>query len=201
MTHLFLGMKNFVVIFSWLTVTIATLFISFSSYLNLIQLNKPNLRPKIAYVSNDPLSANSVLPEVLGAFTYSIKTDDAVPEIIKKYLSKYNSPLLPHADFLVSTARKHGLDPRLLVAIAQQESNLCKKIPENSFNCWGWGIHSRGTLRFSSYPEAIEAVTIGLSKNYLGKGLITPEEIMAIYTPLSEGSWARGVQHFLDEME
>lgn len=201
MTHLFLGMKNIVVVISWLTVTSATLFISFFSYLNLSQSIKPNLRPKIAYVSTDTLSANSVIPKVLGAFTYSVKTEDAIPEIIKKYLSKYNSPLLPHADFLVNTARKHGLDPRLLIAIAQQESNLCKKIPDNSFNCWGWGIHSRGTLRFDSFPEAIEAVSLGLSKNYLAKGLITPEEIMAIYTPLSEGSWARGVQHFLDEME
>ena len=119
---------------------------------------------------------------------------------MKNYLKKYSSPLYPQADFLVETARNNNLDPRLLVAIAQQESNLCKKIPDDSFNCWGWGIHSRGTLRFASYQEAIEAVAQGLSQNYFGQGLTTPEEIQGIYTPLSDGSWSKAVQQFLDEM-
>ncbi|PJA22434.1 hypothetical protein COX59_02910, partial [Candidatus Beckwithbacteria bacterium CG_4_10_14_0_2_um_filter_47_25] len=135
------------------------------------------------------------------ALSYQVKTEDAVPEIIKAYLAKYNSPLLPHADYLVNAARSYRIDPRLLVAIAQQESNLCKKIPDDSFNCWGWGIHSRGTLGFASYEEAIDAVVKGLAKNYFGEGLTTPEAIMGIYTPLSDGSWARGVQQFIDQMK
>ncbi len=95
---------------------------------------------------------------------------------------------------------KNGIDWRLLVAIAQQESNLCKTIPENSFNCWGWGIHSKGTLKFSSYEEAIKTIARGLKRNYIDRGYTTAEEIMQKYTPLSNGSWAQGVSQFMEEI-
>ncbi|MDZ7586871.1 MAG: hypothetical protein U0946_03880 [Patescibacteria group bacterium] len=193
-------MKDFIAILSWLFVTTTTLILTLAIYTHLNQLTQPSLRPKIAYNQTENITSRSILPEVLGAFTYSIKTDDAIPEIIKNYLNKYNSPLLPYSDYIVTVSRDHRLDPRLIIAIAQQESNLCKKIPDNSHNCWGWGIHSQGTLKYTNYKQAIDAVVKGLAKNYLGKGLTTPQEIMGIYTPLSDGSWARGVQQFLDEM-
>lgn len=143
----------------------------------------------------------AALPSSIGEVKGVATAQDARYEIVRQYLANYNSPLESHAQFLVDTAEKYNLDFRLLVAIAQQESNLCKKIPENSFNCWGWGIHSRGTLRFMSYEEAIEAVSKGLKENYIDKGLTTPEAIMAKYTPSSNGSWANGVSQFLAEME
>ncbi|MDO8504107.1 MAG: hypothetical protein Q7S60_05500 [bacterium] len=142
-------------------------------------------------------SLTSSVGEVAGAATSA----DARSEIVRLYLEKYASPLRPYAQTLVDTAEKYSLDFRLLVAIAQQESNLCKKIPADSYNCWGWGIHSMGTLRFTSYPEAIEAVAQGLRENYFDKGYTTPEEIMSKYTPLSPGTWALGVRQFLAEME
>lgn len=125
---------------------------------------------------------------------------DSRPLIIKKYLSHYNSPLAPYADYVFAVSQRYGLDYRLLVAIAQQESNLCKKIPDDSHNCWGWGIHSRGTLKFSSYEEAVLVVAKGIKERYIDKGLDTPEQIMEKYTPLSNGSWAFGVNQFMDEM-
>jgi len=85
----------------------------------------------------------SALPKSVGEITYAIKTGDARPVIIKQYLEKYHSPLTPYSDYIFQTSEKYGLDYRLLIALAQQESNLCKKIPVNSHNCWGWGIHSR----------------------------------------------------------
>src|SRR3989338_3746761 len=194
-------MKRLLGIFGWLAMALVTLFLSLGYYLNLAQLKTVSFRPRIAFSSVDPVGSHAVLPEVLGAFTFSVKPADAIPEIVKNYLKKYSSPLYPQADFLVETARNNNLAPRLLVAIAQQESNLCKKIPDDSFNCWGWGIHSRGTLKFTSYEEAMTAVIKGLSENYFGEGLTTPEAIMGIYTPLSDGSWARGVQQFIDEMK
>jgi hypothetical protein len=187
-------MKKLLLALVWLGLATSTLILALGSHWHLNQLRQTTIRPLLAY--DQP-----VVPEILGAFTFSVKSADAVPEIIKDYLRRYRSPLLPYADFLINTAINYGLDPRLLVAIAQQESNLCKKAPEGSFNCWGWGIHSRGTLTFSSYPEGIEAVAKGLAQNYLGKGLTTPQEIMSVYTPLSAGSWAKGVQQFLDEMQ
>jgi hypothetical protein len=131
----------------------------------------------------------------------NIVVGDARPLIIQRYLDYYQSPLAPYSEYIFEISQQTGIDYRLLVAIAQQESNLCKKIPEDSYNCWGWGIHSRGTLRFSSYPEAIKTVAEGIKENYISKGLETAEEIMSKYTPLSNGSWAVGVNQFMEEME
>jgi hypothetical protein len=141
------------------------------------------------------------LPSSFPSISGQVEAGDARPEIIKQYLKEYNSPLEPHAQTIVEASDKYGLDYRLLTAIAQQESNLCKKAPEKSYNCWGWGIHSRGTLRFDSYDKAIWVVAKGLKEEYIDKGYTTPEEIMKKYTPLSKGSWAYGVNLFMSQLE
>ncbi|MBU2592709.1 MAG: hypothetical protein ABH867_02165 [Patescibacteria group bacterium] len=126
---------------------------------------------------------------------------DARPILIERYLSAYNSPLAEFSELIFDSSQQYGLDYRLTTAIAQQESNLCKKSPPNCFNCWGVGIHSRGTMCFDSYPEAIIWVAKYLRQEYLDKGLETPEEIMSKYCPLSNGSWAVGVKQFMAELE
>lgn len=143
----------------------------------------------------------AALPDTIGKVEGAVTAADARAEIISQYLANYNSPLEPYAVQVVEISEKYGLDFRLLVAIAQQESNLCKKIPESSHNCWGWGIHSKGTLIFDSYLEALETVAKGLKEDYLDRGYTTPEQIMKKYTPSSPGTWASGVNQFLQEME
>lgn len=143
----------------------------------------------------------AALPSVTGKVQGFATANDARVEIIRQYLINYNSPLEPFAFNIVEISDKYDLDFRLLTAIAQQESNLCKKIPPETFNCWGWGIHEKGTLGFGSYTEAMEAVAKGLREEYLNKGYRTPDDIMKKYTPMSSGSWARGVNQFLSDME
>lgn len=126
---------------------------------------------------------------------------DARPELVRQYLEYWGSLLEPYSGLIVETADRYELDYRLTTAIAQQESNLCKIIPPESFNCWGWGIHSQGTLGFDSFQQGIETVSQGLREEYLNKGYRTIEEIMSKYTPLSNGSWAEGVNKFMSEME
>ncbi len=126
---------------------------------------------------------------------------EARPLIIKNYLEKYDSPLAPYSDLIFEVSQKYGIDYRLIPAIAQQESNLCKKAPENCFNCWGVGIHSRGRMCFESYPDAIEWFARYLRVEYIDKGMTTPEEMMPKYCPLSSGSWAFGVNQFMDELK
>ncbi len=133
--------------------------------------------------------------------TFTVHAADARVAIVKNYLARYDSPIQNLAEHIVKTADANGVDFRLIPAIAQQESNLCKKIPEDSYNCWGWGIHARGTLGFASYEEGIDTVTRGIKKEYLDKGYTTPEKIMTKYTPSSPGSWARGVSMFMEEMQ
>jgi hypothetical protein len=147
------------------------------------------------------LSIYAALPELSPQISEEIVSQDARSEIIYQYLTSYGSPLAEYSQKIVEIADKYDVDFRLIVAIAQQESNLCKFIPERTYNCWGWGIHSRGTLGFNSFEEGIETVTAGIKENYIDKGLKTPEEIMSKYTPSSPGTWAFGVSTFMSDME
>lgn len=139
--------------------------------------------------------------KVLGTITTEIKLADVRVANLKSFFRKYNSPLYDYAEIIVRVSDKYGFDYRLLPAIAMQESTLCKFIPENSHNCWGYGIYGDQVLKFSSYEEAIETVARGIKKNYLDHGLTTPELVMKKYTPSSPGSWARGVNYFIKLLE
>lgn len=164
------------------------------------QLSFPPPPPKVLGLSSN----NSDELPFVSSLSYSVGTTDARKLIVAQYLKQYNSPLSGYSDKLLATSDYYGLDYRLLVAIAQQESNLCKRIPENSYNCWGFGIYGDKVTRFENYPQAIETVAKTLRNEYLNKGLHTPEQIMAKYTPPSlakGGPWAKGVNQFLNELE
>ncbi len=134
-------------------------------------------------------------------FGAEAKLADARVANLMHFFRKYNSPLYDHAEKIVEVADEHKFDYRLLPAIAMQESTLCKAIPANSHNCWGWGIYGNTVTRFSSYDEAIETVGRGLKKNYIDQGLTTTSQIMSKYTPSSNGSWAQGVNTMLKILE
>lgn len=148
-------------------------------------------------------SAHQFGSSVKGVST-DIQVADARPLIIEEFLKKHSSPLEPHdywGRFLTELADKYQLDFRLLPAISMQESNLCKKIPQGSYNCLGLGIHSRGTWHFERFEDNFEAAARILRQNYIDKGLVTPDEIQTKYTPGSNGSWEFAVNHFMDVLE
>lgn len=156
----------------------------------------------------------AAIPAPENKFITSIGTADARAEILRQYLAKHGSPLEPYADLIVRVSDENGFDFRWLVAIAQQESNLCKRIPDNSYNCWGWGIwcldydseanecREMKITRFESYEQAIERIAPQFKEKFLSKGSRTEvEEVMGTYTPPSDGSWAFGVSQFMSELE
>ncbi len=81
-----------------------------------------------------------------------------------------------------------------------QESNLCKNIPTDSYNCLGFGIHERGTLAFENFDANFQRAARELKMYYIDEGLTTPQEIMTKYTPGSNGSWADSVNQWMTEM-
>lgn len=146
--------------------------------------------------------ANDVgMTNIPSSLLVEFKTKDIRVAYLKYFFRKYNSILYDKADVFVKNADAYNFDYRLLPAIAMQESGLCKHIPENSYNCWGWGIYGGKVTRFSSYDEAIETISRGIKTYYIDKGLTTPEQIMKKYTPPSDGSWAYGVNTFLKIIE
>ena len=143
----------------------------------------------------------AALPETTGEVLGAAVEEDARPVIIEKYLEKYDSPLLPYAQDLFNASEKYGVDYRLIVAIAQCESNLCKKSPSGSFNCWGF---ENGETKFLSWQQAFDQVAKTLKEKYLDQGLTTPEQIMPKYAPPSVekgGPWAKCVTQFMEDLE
>ncbi len=145
--------------------------------------------------------AYAALPTSQNILAGDISQEDGRAEKIRLFLAKYNSPLEPHAADIVRAADEYGLDYRLIPAIAMQESTLCKKIPENSFNCWGFGIYGTTVTRFTDYKEGIYTVTKTLATKYKKKGLVTPQQIMTMYTPSSNGSWAASVNFTMNQLQ
>jgi hypothetical protein len=145
--------------------------------------------------------AYAALPTTQNIFTADITEKDGREEKLRQFLKQYNSPLEPYAADIIAAADEYGLDFRLIPAIAMQESGLCKTIPYNSYNCWGFGIYGKTITRFKDYQEGIYTVTKALATRYKDKGLITPDQIMTMYTPSSNGSWAFSVNHFMDKLE
>jgi len=148
----------------------------------------------------NPKVAFAALPVASGTLKINIVAQDARLIAVKKFFKRYNSDLLPYAQEVIKSADKYSLDFRLIPAIAMQESNLCKKAPEGSHNCWGFGIYAKKVTKFDNYTEAIDIVTKTLAKQYKEKGLETPEQIMTMYTPGSNGSWAKGVNQFMNQL-
>lgn len=195
--------KKLILVLLFLIIAPLVLGTSIASLVTISNTQKDSLEKQLAQVYQNPMSGVQVyasLPTTFPSISGEVISESAQVGLIKKYLIENDSPLAPYAEFIVDTSDKYGLDYRLITAIAQKESGLCRVIPEGSHNCWGWGIHSRGTLMFDSYEEGIETVSLGLKENYLDLGYLTLEEIMSKYTPLSKGSWAEGVGFYMNQI-
>ncbi len=197
-------LKNLVVFFIgfFLLVVINFYFVFKTSNALRKQANINRILNEIAQNNSPQKQFNhSSAPFVLGAYETEFKMADGRSANLRNFFRKYNSPLYDYAELIVAVSDQYQFDYRLLPAIAMQESNLCRVIPENSYNCWGWGIYGSTITRFSSYEEAIRTVARGIKKDYIDKGLVTASSIMSKYTPSSNGSWAYGVNTFLKMLE
>lgn len=183
-------------------ITLAISLFSLVSFKGSVMAKDSVVQKNLASSQYSGVQVYASLPPQLPSVSDEIGATDARPEIVRQYLKYYNSPLTPYSDFIIQTSDKYKLDYRLLTAIAQQESNLCKVIPPGSYNCWGWGINSASNLGFDSFQDGIETVSKGLRTQYLDKGLGSVDEIMSKYNPISPGgAWARAVSQFMAEME
>lgn len=198
-------MKKLLILVVWFPAAMLTLFSSFFAlYLTTnVKEGKRYLQAQAAdFSQQNEYQFYTGLPSVLGSFSNIVTTGDARPEILRQFLADHKSPLEPYAKFIVEKADEVGLeDPRLIVAIAMCESNLCKRIPEDSYNCWGF---QNGTTKFPSMEWAISRVAETLKEQYLDKGLKTPEEIMVKYAPPSVekgGPWAQCVRQYLNQLQ
>lgn len=140
-----------------------------------------------------PTSAGAVVAEPSAQLISNSKAQDVRVETLRKYLASHNSPLAEYAEVFVSCADKYDLDWRLVPAITGVESTFGKRIPQNSYNAYGW---VNGEYNFKSWEDSIEIVTRTLRINYLDKGASSIGAIAKRYAPPSS-TWAGKVKFFV----
>ena len=196
-------MRTFLKVIFWFPVTILCLVVFLNTYTNFRHTSGIHglIRQEISSFRDSPI-AFAAIPRVVLDIKTAVASEDARPLVINRYLEHYDSPMRGMGEYIVKVSDHFKLNPYLVVAIAQQESNLGKLMPPNCHNAWGWGIHSEGTLCFDNWNEGINTFVSGLSEKYVAYGLKTPEEIMTKYNATSPGgAWAKGVNQFLEELQ
>ena len=145
-------MRKVFFISSFIVLTPLAIFISIF-YLLYILINQN--RTRLAH-TRDHTVAFAALPPLENSMQEDQITQvDARVEIVRQFFERYKSPLEPYASSVVEVADTYNLDFRLIPAIAMQESNLCKKAPENSYNCWGFGIYGQKVTRFNDFLRRV----------------------------------------------
>lgn len=155
----------------------------------------------MASFNNPQTVSYAALPSSENILSDQITAENARVEMVRQFFHRYGSPLEPYAQNIIDEADTYNIDWRLLPAIAMQESNLCLKAPQGSNNCWGFGIYGKTVTTFPDYPTAIHTVSKTLAEKYVNKGLTSPQQIMTMYTPANNGSWARSVDHFMNSLQ
>jgi hypothetical protein len=132
------------------------------------------------------------------------------------YLAAHDSPLAGLGQHLIDVGDLYDIDPRLLIAIAQQETSLgtagdCSA-HHNPFN-WFYCIRCMTTCTpcaasapaslkcplsaYDSWADSVGSVGHWLSAHYLDHGLETIAEIGAKYCAQGCANWAKNVEQIL----
>jgi hypothetical protein len=115
---------------------------------------------------------------------------------LQNIFKKYNSPLVPEAEYYVKYADKYDIDWRLLPAIAGLESGFARAHIEGSHNAYGWG---RGRIYYTSWEEGIDTISKALAERYYARGADTVEKIGPIYA--ESPTWAVRVNNYIYQIE
>jgi len=116
-----------------------------------------------------------------------------------------SSPLAGLGHEFVAAGRANGIDPRLLVAIAAQESALGTAGSGRAINnAFGWGP----AIPFASWTEGIHRIAAGLRRGYVDEGRDTIAEIQGKWAPVGasndpgglNGGWTAGVSRLYAEL-
>lgn len=187
-------MKQVLLVIAWFPATISL--ITFSLFQLYTYKNNHQLLAVTQNVEAKDISFPLISPVPI---IKGLETDIRI-SALQRFLSERRSPLAKHVHDLVAVADEVGIDYALLPAIAIQESGGCKKIPSNSFNCWGFGIYGDKVIRFNSYKQAFYKVAKTIKETYIKKGLTNPTLLEDRWAPPSRGQWSYAVTLFMSKI-
>lgn len=124
-----------------------------------------------------------------------IPLNDNMAKKIDAYFAKRKAPLAGYGYIFTREARDNNIDPLIVAAIAQCESQGGKVTPQfggvESYNAWGYAVFDKNSITknmnaygMGSFENGIALMSRAIRK-YYDKGLIEPHEIVTRYTPAS----------------
>ena len=133
----------------------------------------------ILLISN--ISDTRKTPPPIINFTIEKKVLDNRAEKLDTYFRSKEMPISGSGKYFIREADEHGLDWKLLAAISVQESSGGKRMPEGSYNAFGW---NSGNYTFDNFENAIEYISDKFEngKYYIGKDTLG---ILKTYNPPS----------------
>jgi len=157
------------------------------------EINSTNIKQEIEIVS---LKASSP------AIVYDGLT---MEELGAKLNRSLNSTLSGYGPVFAKYAIEYGVDPYLAVAITLHETGCtwtCSSLVRSCNNVGGMkgkGSCNGGSYAtFASLDEGIEAMISNLARNYIQKGLTTPETIGRKYAASS--TWASKINYYISKI-
>ncbi|MFC1625424.1 hypothetical protein ACFL1Q_00060 [Patescibacteria group bacterium] len=161
-------------------------------YISILILILVLISPKLIRAEANVAERSALLKSQISQDSYDIRV-----EILKNYLQKHNSPLADYAKELVDYADTYELDWRMVAAISGVESTFGKRIPQGSYNAYGW---ANGNYQFESWDDSIEIVSKTLKEKYIEKGAVSISQIARRYAPPSS-TWSYKVKYFMNKID
>lgn len=135
-----------------------------------------------------------------------LPVSDVTTASLDAYLFSKQSPMAGQAMYIMMSAQRWGLDPRIIIAIAGAESNF-GDITCADYNAWGWSCPNSPKV-FTSWGDGIEAISEGLRRYYIDEGYTSVARIQTKWAPSGaandptglNNNWVRNVTRFLVEM-
>lgn len=157
-------------------------------------------------MQNDRPPANVYSPQL----TYPSPSDNSsqqnpesqeAKDCLKEYIKSVapNSPLIDKVDAFVTAGKKYNVNPALMLAIAQQETNFATTgiAKENTYDYFGTTACSDGFRSFASWEDAINFQANYIHTEYLKKGFDSVEKMGGKYCP-TNANWGTGVTQNLN---
>lgn len=127
-------------------------------------------------------------------------------ELVDKINLSLHSTIENKGDLFVSYSLEVGVDPYLAVAIVLHETGCkweCSRLVKKCNNVGGQkgkpACNGGAYKAYSTLDEGIKGYLDNLSRNYIQKGLLTPEQIGPKYA--ASKSWATKINKYIKEIK
>lgn len=125
---------------------------------------------------------------------------DNRPEVLKRFLELYDSPLAVEAQTFVDEADKNHIDWKLLPAISGVESTFGLAVPSHCPNAWGYNIYAGHTRCFTDYKEAIQVISYDIRHLYINQWEATNiYSLGRLYA--ASPTWAQRVNMYMGQID